>query len=208
MRAILLATALALAPAAAFAEIAISGNDGKQVRAGDGLPMVPTPDSVSVIEFSSRQAPRIIGIIDVCATQMGPPSAIAVAQDYSFVLSACPQKFGADNKLGPDNKVAVIDRACQCAFERTQRDRTPQKSKTGADHKEYDGGNQHAGGKRGAADMMSLHVIGKRQLHAGSSLGDRSSIATVRLKKGKCSSLLDANAAIARTRPNRLKSSG
>jgi 6-phosphogluconolactonase (cycloisomerase 2 family) len=70
--------------------------------------MVPTPDSVSVIEFSSRQAPRIIGSIEVCATQMGPPSAIAVAQDYSFVLSACPQKFGAANKLGPDNKVAVI----------------------------------------------------------------------------------------------------
>ena len=108
MRAIWLATALAFIPAAAFAEIAISGNDGKQVRAGDGLPMVPTPDSVSVIEFSSRQAPRIIGSIEVCATQMGPPSAIAVAQDYSFVLSACPQKFGAANKLGPDNKVAVI----------------------------------------------------------------------------------------------------
>lgn len=108
MRVIWLATALALTPAAALSEIAISGNDGKQVRAGDGLPMVPTPDSVSVIEFSSSRAPRIIGSINVCATQMGPPSAIAVAPDYSFVLSACPQKFGAENKLGPDNKVAVI----------------------------------------------------------------------------------------------------
>jgi 6-phosphogluconolactonase (cycloisomerase 2 family) len=108
MRAIFLATILAVIPVAASGEIAISGNDGKQVRAGDGLPMVPTPDSVSVIEFSSSRAPRIIGSINVCATQMGPPSAIAVAQDYSFVLSACPQKFGAENKLGPDNKVAVI----------------------------------------------------------------------------------------------------
>ncbi|MES2473257.1 MAG: beta-propeller fold lactonase family protein [Pseudomonadota bacterium] len=108
MRAILLATALVVVPVAAWGEIAISGNDGKQVRAGDNLPMVPTPDSVSVIEFSSSRAPRIIGSIDVCATQMGPPSAIAVAQDYSFVLSSCPQKFGAENKLGPDNKVAVI----------------------------------------------------------------------------------------------------
>ena len=77
MRAIWLATALTLTPVAAFADIAISGQDGKQVRAGDGLPMVPTPDSVAVIEFSSSRAPRFIGSIDICSTQMGPPSAIA-----------------------------------------------------------------------------------------------------------------------------------
>ena len=108
MRAILLATALALTPAMAFADIVISGQDGKQVRAGDGLPMVPTPDSVVVIEFSSSKAPRVIGLLEVCSTQMGPPSAIAVAPDYSFVLAACPQQFGPDKKLMPQNKVAVI----------------------------------------------------------------------------------------------------
>lgn len=108
MRAIWLATALTLTPVAAFADIAISGQDGKQVRAGDGLPMVPTPDSVAVIEFSSSRAPRVIGSIDVCSTQMGPPSAIAVAPDYSFVLATCPQKFLGDGKLGPENKVSVI----------------------------------------------------------------------------------------------------
>ena len=108
MRAIWLATALTLTPVAAFADIAISGQDGKQVRAGDGLPMVPTPDSVAVIEFSSSRAPRVIGSIDICSTQMGPPSAIAVAPDYSFVLATCPQKFVGDGKLGPENKVSVI----------------------------------------------------------------------------------------------------
>jgi hypothetical protein len=108
MRAILLATALALTPAMALADIAISGQDGKQVRAGDGLPMVPTPDSVAVIEFSSSKAPRVIGLLEVCSTQMGPPSAIAVAPDYSFVLAACPQQFGPDKKLMPQNKVAMI----------------------------------------------------------------------------------------------------
>ena len=109
MRAILLATALALTPVAALADIAISGQDGKQVRAGDGLPMVPTPDSVAVLEFSSTRAPRIIGSINVCSTQMGPPSAIAVAPDYSFALATCPQQFGPDRKLGPQNTVAVLD---------------------------------------------------------------------------------------------------
>jgi DNA-binding beta-propeller fold protein YncE len=108
LRGILLGTVLVLTPVAAFADLAISGQDGKQVRAGDGLPMVPTPDSVALIEFSSSKAPRVIGMIDVCSTQMGPPSALAVAPDYSFVLAACPQKFGPDKKLTAANTVAVI----------------------------------------------------------------------------------------------------
>jgi DNA-binding beta-propeller fold protein YncE len=108
MRAFLLATALILTPLAAFADLAISGQDGKQVRAGDGLPMVPTPDSVATIEFSSTKAPKVIGILNVCSTQMGPPSALAVAPDYSFVLATCPQKFGSDKKLVPENTVSVI----------------------------------------------------------------------------------------------------
>lgn len=108
LRTILLTTALALTPVAAFADLVISGQDGKQVRAGDGLPMVPTPDSIAAIEFSSSKAPKVIGMLHVCATQMGPPSAIAVAPDYSFALSACPQKFGADGKLTATNTLAVV----------------------------------------------------------------------------------------------------
>src|ERR1044071_2036550 len=108
MRAFLLASALALTPVAAFADLAISGQDGKQVRAGDGPPMVPTPHSGAASEFSSSKAPRVIGMLNVCATQMGPPSAIAVAPDYSFALSACPQKFGPDGKLTAESIVSVI----------------------------------------------------------------------------------------------------
>jgi DNA-binding beta-propeller fold protein YncE len=108
MRAILLATALTLLPATAFAEIAVSANDGKQVRAGDGLPMVPTPDSAAIIAFSSGAAPKVIGSIAVCGTLMGPPSSVAVARDYSFALVTCPQKMGADDKNVPDNEVHVI----------------------------------------------------------------------------------------------------
>src|SRR5665213_798697 len=108
MRAFLLATALVLTPVAAFADLAISGQDGKQVRAGDGLPMTPTPDSVATIAFSSTEAPKVIGVLKVCSTQMGPPSALAVAPDYSFVLATCPQKIGPDNKTSPENLVSVI----------------------------------------------------------------------------------------------------
>lgn len=108
LRTLMLASVLVMTPAVAFADLAISGQDGKQVRAGDGLPMVPTPDSVATISFSSSQAPKVIGMIDVCSTQMGPPSALAVAPDYSFVLATCPQKFGPDKKLVAANTVAVI----------------------------------------------------------------------------------------------------
>jgi 6-phosphogluconolactonase (cycloisomerase 2 family) len=108
LRILLAAAVLSGTPVAAFADLAISGQDGKQVRAGDGLPMIPTPDSVALIEFSSSKAPRVIGSLNVCSTQMGPPSALAVAPDYSFVLATCPQKFGPDKKLVPDNTVSVI----------------------------------------------------------------------------------------------------
>lgn len=99
---------LALSGPAALADIAISGQDGKQVRAGDGIPMLPTPDTVAVIEFSASKAPRVIGMINVCSTQMGPPSALAVSRDHSFVLATCPQKIGPDNKNSPENLVSVI----------------------------------------------------------------------------------------------------
>jgi len=108
MRAFLLASALILAPVAASADLAVSGNDGKQVRAGDGLPMKPTPDSVSVISFSSGAAPKVIGNVAACGTILGPPLAVAVAPDYGFALTTCPQKVGADGKNVADNHVQVI----------------------------------------------------------------------------------------------------
>jgi hypothetical protein len=108
MRALLLASALILMPVAAFADLAVSGNDGKQVRAGDGLPMKPTPDSISVISYSSSDAPKVIGTLDACGTILGPPLAITMAPDYSFALATCPQKIGAGGKNAADNEVNVI----------------------------------------------------------------------------------------------------
>lgn len=108
MRAFLLAAALMAMPGAAFADLAVSGNDGKQVRAGDGLPMTPTRDSVSVIAFSSTDAPRVIGDIGACGTIMGPPLSVAMAPDAGFALAACPQKIGANGKPVADDTVAVI----------------------------------------------------------------------------------------------------
>ena len=63
LRTVLLATALIVSPLAAFADLAISGQDGKQVRAGDGLPMKPTPDSVATISFCNATLLRVVGLI-------------------------------------------------------------------------------------------------------------------------------------------------
>src|ERR1700761_9049441 len=98
LRTIWLATALLVSPMAAFADLAVSGNDGKQVRAGDGLPMKPTPDSISVISYSSADAPKVIGTVAACGTIMGPPLSITMAPDYSYALATCPQKLGAGGK--------------------------------------------------------------------------------------------------------------
>jgi DNA-binding beta-propeller fold protein YncE len=108
MRAHLLTAALILVPVAASADLAVSGNDGKQVRAGDGLPMTPTPDSIVTISYSSAAAPKVIGTVAVCGTILGPPLAITVAPDYSFALATCPQKIGANGKNVADDEVNVI----------------------------------------------------------------------------------------------------
>ncbi len=49
----------------------------------------------------------------------------------------------------------------------TQRDRAHQQADARPDHKEHDRGHQHADAERGAADVMGLHIVGKRQLQRG-----------------------------------------
>ena len=68
MRAMTLLTAsvlaLSLSATIATAEIAVSANDGKQVRAGDNPPG-PTKDYASIIVFGQQSKPTEIGRIDV-----------------------------------------------------------------------------------------------------------------------------------------------
>ncbi len=104
MRAIALGTVLALASlSAASAEIAISAQDGKQIRDDKG----PTQDTVTVISFGASK-PVVIGTVAAPASMIGPPTAVAVAPDYSFALVTCGQKLDAGNKLQLDDIVSVI----------------------------------------------------------------------------------------------------
>src|ERR1700744_1360965 len=68
--------------ACAGAQIAVSGNDGKQVRAGDDPPGM-RPDSVAVIDLN-HYPPKILGSVNAPASMIGPPDAVAVAADSSY----------------------------------------------------------------------------------------------------------------------------
>jgi DNA-binding beta-propeller fold protein YncE len=95
--------------AAAQAQLAVSGNDGKQLRPGDDPPGM-RPDTVSVIDLS-HYPPKVLGSVNAPASLIGPPYAVAVAPDSSFALVTCGQKPDPSDpsKLVLDGTVSVID---------------------------------------------------------------------------------------------------
>jgi DNA-binding beta-propeller fold protein YncE len=95
----------------AYAEIAISANDGKQVLV-DGVQTVPdnpAPDSVSIIELSGP-APRIVATVPVPTSVIGPPGSVAIAPDASFALVTAARRISPDDphQIVPDDLVSVI----------------------------------------------------------------------------------------------------
>lgn len=100
-----LAMLLALS-ATASAEIAISANDGKQVKPGD-IVSGPQPDSISVLNISGDQV-KVIGSVAAPAAMIGPPGAVAVSKDSRFALVTACQKLEGMN-LVPDDLVEMVD---------------------------------------------------------------------------------------------------
>jgi DNA-binding beta-propeller fold protein YncE len=90
----------------AQAELAISANDGKQVRADDTI-SVPVPDTVSVLDIRNGSA-KVLASIAAPATMIGPPTSVAVARDSRFALVAGSQKL-VKGKLVPNDTLSVID---------------------------------------------------------------------------------------------------
>ncbi|MCX7282408.1 MAG: YncE family protein [Alphaproteobacteria bacterium] len=97
---------LVLCAGAAQAEIAVSANDGKQLRPGDTVTGT-TPDSVSVLEFGAGRA-KVIGQLTMPAAMIGPPTSVAISRDGKFALvSSCQVMVG--DKLVPADILSVID---------------------------------------------------------------------------------------------------
>jgi len=104
----ILAAALLLSPVPAGARLAIAANDGKQLLKGDSIPL--TPDSVSVIDLG-RYPPRVMGSVQVPASMIGPPDAVAVSKDEKFAIVTAAQKFNPGDPMNPaaDDKISLID---------------------------------------------------------------------------------------------------
>ena len=90
----------------AHAEIAISANDGKQMRPGDII-NGPEPDSISVLRISGGHV-KLLGSAQAPAAMIGPPAAVAVSKDSKFALVTVCQKLDG-MKLLPDDLVEVVD---------------------------------------------------------------------------------------------------
>ncbi len=90
----------------AHAEIAISANDGKQMRPGDII-NGPEPDSISVLRISDSHV-KLLGSVQAPAAMIGPPAAVAVSKDSKFALVTVCQKLDG-LKLLPDDLVEVVD---------------------------------------------------------------------------------------------------
>ncbi len=101
--------ALAAITVSAWAQIAVSANDGKQMRPGDDPPGM-RPDTVSVIDLNVYP-PKVLATIDAPASMIGPPKAVAVAPNSSYAIVTCSQKPDPSDptKLVLADTVSVIN---------------------------------------------------------------------------------------------------
>lgn len=93
----------------AWSQIAVSANDGKQLRPGDD-PAGMRSDTVATIDLN-QYPPKVLGTIAIPASMIGPPDAVAVAPDSSFAIVTCGQKVDPSDstKVIPADTVSVID---------------------------------------------------------------------------------------------------
>lgn len=97
---------LVLCAGASQAEIAVSANDGKQLRPGDTVAGT-TPDSVAVLDFGAGRA-KVIGEVVMPAAMIGPPTSVALARSGAFALVTSCQVMAGDT-LVPADTLSVID---------------------------------------------------------------------------------------------------
>ena len=110
MGAAVLAAGLAITLPAA-AELAVSGNDGKQPELFQ-KPHDTVPDTVTVIDLGTYP-PKIRGQVEVPYSMIGEPTSVAVAHGGGFALITASQKYDSvdTNKIIPDDKLSVVDLA-------------------------------------------------------------------------------------------------
>jgi DNA-binding beta-propeller fold protein YncE len=111
-RALIAIAAALLSGSAAYAQLAVSANDGKVTLENGVTKVVPNPpsDTISVIDLSVSP-PKLVSEIEAPGSVVGPPMSVAVAPDESFALVTAAMKVDpADpTKMAPDDRLSVID---------------------------------------------------------------------------------------------------
>ena len=95
----------------AWAELAVSGNDGHQPQLGDAAKDI-VPDTLTVIDLGAYP-PKTRGQVEVPYSMIGEPTSVAVAHSGRFALVTASQKFDAADitKVVPDDHLSVVDLA-------------------------------------------------------------------------------------------------
>ena len=98
----------------ASAQILIVGNDEKQGWDENAKPILREPgkDTLTVIDISKPDAPRITSSIPLMNSVVGPPTNLAITPSGDIALVANslePVVQGWGHRLEPDNKVFLID---------------------------------------------------------------------------------------------------
>jgi DNA-binding beta-propeller fold protein YncE len=106
--------ALGFSAAVANAQLMIVGNDEKITfdEAGKAVNHEPGKDSVSIVDISKPDAPKIVATFPLANTIVGPPTNLAIHPSGEIALianSVNPEKEGDTWKNVPDDKVFVID---------------------------------------------------------------------------------------------------
>jgi len=101
-------------PLAASAQFMIIGNDEKVMwdDAGKLVVMAPGKDTVSIVDISTPESPRIVANLPLMNSIFGPPTNLAITPDERLAIvanSVNPVPDGAGLKFVPDNKLYVID---------------------------------------------------------------------------------------------------
>src|SRR6058998_998932 len=111
---LLLVVVLALAPRQAPAQLMLVGNDEKVTWDDAGKPVFlpPGKDTVSVVDISNREAPRILVSLPLMNSVFGPPTNLQITPDGKLALVANSMAWAQDGgawKPAPDTKLYVID---------------------------------------------------------------------------------------------------
>jgi DNA-binding beta-propeller fold protein YncE len=108
------AGALAIFPSAAQADLMIIGNDEKVVWDAEGNRkfVAPGKDTVSIVDITDREAPKILVSVPLMNSIFGPPVNLAITPDERLAIVANSVDWvqdGANWKPAPDTKLYVFN---------------------------------------------------------------------------------------------------